>query len=126
MLAMVKMFIEKFGFDRDFDSIEKIDFALDLISEEYHEVMDAYKERDAEEFVDGLGDLSWLIDKLMLQLEIDPLKVREEIGRANLSKERGIKPGREQSGGFDVIKPRGWKGPNHSDNHGKLDEIFKN
>jgi hypothetical protein len=41
-----------------------------------------------------------------------------------MSKVRGIKPGREQSGGFDVIKPEGWKGPNHEDNHGKLREIF--
>jgi hypothetical protein len=41
-----------------------------------------------------------------------------------MSKERGIKKGREQSGGFDVIKPEGWVAPNHGDNYGNLPTLF--
>lgn len=125
MIQIVQSFIEKFGFNKGFDSIEKIDFAFDLILEEVQELYAAICEKDAEEIVDALGDITWLCDKLMLQLEVDPKEVRAEIGRANMTKERGIKPGREQSGGYDVIKPEGWKEPVHFSNHGKLDAILK-
>jgi len=125
MIQVVKDFINKFGFDKDFNKPERIDFAFDLILEEVQELYAAMCEKNAEEIVDALGDISWLCDKLMIQLEVDPEKVRAEIGRANMTKERGIKPGREQSGGYDVIKPEGWKAPDHSDNHGKIDAIYK-
>lgn len=121
----VQQFIEKFGFDQGFDSLEKLDFAISLITEEYNELLKAREEKDPEELIDALGDMSWLIDKLMLQLNVDPERVRSEIARANLSKERGVKPTRPNSGGFDVIKPEGWVGPDHSQNHGKLDGILR-
>lgn len=124
MLQIIRDFIEKFGFDKDFNKYERVDFAVDLIVEEVQELAAAVMNRDPEETVDALGDISWLCDKMMLQLEIDPVLVRKEIGRANMTKERGTKKGREQSGGYDVIKPIGWKGPNHSNNHGKLTEIY--
>lgn len=125
MTEVVQEFIEKFGFNRGFDNKKKLDFAFDLILEEVQELYAAIVEENPEELVDALGDISWLCDKFMLQLEVDPVKVREEIGRANLAKERGVKKGREQSGGFDVIKPEGWIPPNHKGNHGKLNAIFK-
>jgi predicted HAD superfamily Cof-like phosphohydrolase len=125
MFDYIRAFIKKFGFDKDFDSLEKVEFAFDLISEEFEELENALEELNAEEFIDALGDLSWLCNKLMYQLDVDPDRVYSEIGLANLTKERGIKEGREQSGGFDVIKPIGWKSPDHSNNHGKLDDIFK-
>ena len=119
-------FIDKFNFKEDFNTREKLHFAINgLILEEVQELIKAHYDEDAEEIVDALGDIAWLCIKLMYQLEVDPEKVFNEIGKANLSKERGVKPGREQSGGFDVIKPKGWKAPNHSNNHGRLDEIFK-
>lgn len=126
LYSWVKKFIKKFRFDHDFDE-KKLDFAINvLIREEMNELFDALERRDSEEIVDALGDIVWLCIKLMFQLRISPRKVFDEIGRANLSKERGVKPGRESSGGFDVIKPEGWKGPDHSDNHGILDEILEN
>lgn len=124
VILIVKNFIEKFGFDQGFDSLERINFAFDLILEEVQELAAAIYERDPEETVDALGDISWLCDKLMIQLGVDPIIVRNEIGRANMTKERGVKPGREQSHGYDVIKPTGWQPPNHSNNWGKLEEIY--
>lgn len=121
----LEKFIDKFQFKKDFNTLEKLDFAIrGLILEEVNELLDAYDSKDPEEIVDALGDISWLCIKLMYQLDVDPHKVFDEIGQANLSKERGIKPGREQSGGFDVVKPVGWKGPDHNDNHGKLSKIL--
>ena len=121
-----RKFVYKFDFHKDFNTLEKLDFAIHgLIMEEVGEMLKAHEEKDAEELIDALGDIAWLCVKLMYQLDVDPYKVFQEIGKANLSKERGIKPGREQSGGFDVIKPKGWKGPDHSKNHGRLDGIYK-
>lgn len=126
LYSWVKKFIKKFRFDRDFDSYEKLEFAIDvLIREEFEELIDALRKRNAEGIVDALGDIVWLCIKLMFQLKISPRKVFNEIGRANLSKERGVKPGRESSGGYDVIKPEGWVEPYHYDNHGKLDELLR-
>lgn len=124
MLQVVKDFIEKFNFNVGFNSRERYDFAIQLIEEEVGELREAFNNSDPEEIVDALGDISWLCDKLMIQSGVDPEKVRAEIGRANLSKERGVKPGREQSGGFDVMKPEGWKAPDHTGNHGNIKEII--
>lgn len=121
----VQMFIKKFGFAEEKMTLDKINFAINgLITEEYNELIEAWNNHDSEEMIDALGDITWLCIKLMYQLNVDPHEVFKQIGKANLSKVRGIKPGREQSGGFDVIKPSNWTGPDHSKNHGDLDEIF--
>jgi predicted HAD superfamily Cof-like phosphohydrolase len=124
----LEAFIEKFNFKLKADDpniYEKLNFAVNgLIGEEYMELKKALEEGDPEEIVDALGDISWLCIKLMMQLGVNPQFVFDEIGNANLTKERGIKPGREQSGGFDVIKPKGWEPPNHEGNHGILDDVF--
>lgn len=122
----VEKFIEKFNFKKDFNSMERVDFAINtLIAEEMHELEIAFQNSDAEETIDALGDLAWLCIKLMYQLDVDPHKVFDEIGRANITKVRGIKKGRENSGGYDVMKPLEWEAPSHKDNHGRLDEIFE-
>ena len=59
----------------------------------------------------------------MIIVDVDPNFVRSAIGRANLSKEIGVKPGRENAS-HDVIKPTGWVGPDHRGNHGKLEDIL--
>ena len=51
-------------------------------------------------------------------------KAFSEVARANNEKKRGIKKGREQSGGFDVIKPDNWKAPSHIGNHGFLTDLI--
>lgn len=125
MIQVVRDFVKKFGFDKDFNSLERVDFAVSLITEEYNELLAAREAKDPEEFIDALGDMSWLIDKLMIQLNVDPGRVRNEIGSANLAKVRGTKSTRPNSGGYDVIKPKSWKPPSHKGNHGTLDELFR-
>jgi len=137
MIRIIKDFIKKFGFDKGFNTREKLSFAIDLIEEEVRELRIAFDNNDPEEIVDALGDILWLVLKLMIQLGISPFIVIKEIGRSNMEKIRGVKPGREQSAGFDVIKPvqehvdkglaeKVWTAPNHSGNWGKLAAIIVN
>ena len=60
-----------------------------------------------------------------LEFRIDFLREElDETVRANLSKEVGVKPERPNPMGLpDLIKPKDWEGPDHSDNHGKLNNI---
>ena len=95
-----------------------------MLNESFNEFQTAIADRNPEEWVDGHVDIIVIALGNLKLAGVDPQKAWDEVVRANMSKERGVKPGREQSGGFDVIKPEGWVAPNHSDNHGVLDELF--
>lgn len=117
-------FQKKFKFDEDALTVDKLEFRNDLLTEEFQEIQLALFDNNAEEWVDGHIDLIVIALGNLHLAGINIEKAWAEVVRANMSKERGIKPGREQSGGFDVIKPKGWVGPDHSDNHGVLHDIF--
>lgn len=125
MIEDNKNFQSKYGFDSEPITDEKLSFRMSLLHEEFKETWDAYEKGDAEEWVDGHIDLLVIALGNLHLAGVDIDKAWNEVFRANMSKVRGIKPGREESGGFDVMKPLGWEGPDHSDNHGKLDDIFK-
>lgn len=117
----------KFGMDKEPLDLEKLKFRVEvLLQEEMGEALDALDEKNAEELVDAHIDLMVIALGNLHLMGVDINKAWKEVYRANMSKKRGIKPGRESSGGFDLIKPEGWKAPDHSDNHGVLDEIFSN
>lgn len=117
-------FQRKFEFDKAEFNEDKLLFRNDLLAEEFQEIQKALDEKNAEEWVDGHIDLIVIALGNLSLAGVNIEKAWNEVVRANMSKVRGIKPGREQSGGFDVIKPEGWKGPSHADNHGKLDALF--
>lgn len=119
-----EMFQNKYGFDLEEFNKEKLDFRMDLLTEEFQETHAAYMNKDAEEWVDGHIDMIVIILGNLYLADIDIGKAWKEVFRANMSKVRGIKPGREQSNGFDVKKPEGWVAPVHKQNHGRLDGIF--
>ena len=120
-----KNFQSKYGFDSEPMTFDKLKFRMSLLQEEFNETLTAFIEGDAEEWVDGHIDLLVIALGNLHLAGVDIDKAWNEVFRANMSKVRGVKPGREESGGFDVMKPLGWQGPDHSDNHGKLDDIFK-
>lgn len=128
MTNYVEQFVTKFGMKLDENDPQAkqkfIDNAKIFIQEEFNELIEAIEHEDIEEIVDALGDIHWLAEKGMIMAGIDYHQVRKEIARANLSKELGVKPGRENAI-KDVIKPEGWIGPNHSNNWGILPNIFK-
>lgn len=107
------------------DNLRKyLEFRIDFLREELDETEAALVSMDSEEIVDGLIDLCVVAIGTLDAFGVDPYKAWDEILRANLSKEVGVKPERPNPMGLpDLIKPEDWEGPNHSDNHGKLNNI---
>ena len=101
-----------------------LEFRIDFLREELDETEAALVSMDSEEIVDGLIDLCVVAIGTLDAFGVDPYKAWDEILRANLSKEVGVKPQRPNPMGLpDLIKPEDWEGPDHSNNHGKLNNI---
>ena len=102
-------------------------FRMDFIEEEFKETLTAVhnlKGLDAEEVVDGLIDLIVVAAGTLDAFGVDGKKAWNEVYKANMNKEVGVKPERPNPLGLpDLIKPEGWTAPDHSDNHGKLTEL---
>lgn len=101
-----------------------LEFRIDFLKEELDETEAALITTNSEEIVDGLIDLCVVAIGTLDAFGVDPYKAWNEILRANLSKEVGVKPERPNPMGLpDLTKPEDWEGPDHSDNHGKLNNI---
>lgn len=111
----------------DRESIQQfLRFRMSFLEEELEETKQAAVDGDAEEIVDGLIDLCVVAIGTLDAYGIDATKAWNEVLRANLSKEPGVKPTRPNPLGLpDLIKPEGWKGPSHEDNHGNLAYTFQ-
>ncbi len=100
-------------------------FRILMCQEEMHETMQAINNGDAEEVVDGLIDLCVFAIGTLDVFGVDPNKAWDEIYRANMGKQAGVKPGRPNRFGLpDLLKPAGWTPPKHKDNHGDLDNAL--
>jgi len=96
-------------------------FRMLMINEEMHETLQALNTGNSEEIVDGLIDLCVFAIGTLDVFGVDANKAWDEIYRANMDKKAGVKPGRPNPFGLpDLLKPGGWQGPNHEDNHGDL------
>ena len=94
-------------------------FCMLMINEELHETLQAVNTGNSEEIVDGLIDLCVFAIGTLDVFGVDANKAWDEIYRANMDKKAGVKPGRPNPFGLpDLLKPGGWQGPNHEDNHG--------
>jgi NTP pyrophosphatase (non-canonical NTP hydrolase) len=60
--------------------------ALDLIDEEFMELVQAVDHKDIKEAKDALGDLLWVTVRAMMELGIDPVSTIEAIYVSNMSK----------------------------------------
>jgi predicted HAD superfamily Cof-like phosphohydrolase len=115
----------KYGFNQEPMTQEKLSFRMDLLTEEFQETMAAYMQHNAEEWVDGHIDLIVIALGNLYLAGIDVNRAWAEVFHSNMSKTRGVKPGRENSGGFDVYKEPGkFVKADHSDNHGTLNDLF--
>ena len=100
---------------------EFLKFRIKFLQEELGETANAVDVKDPEEIVDGLIDLCVVAIGTMDAFGIDAQKAWDEIHNANMSKEPGVKESRPNPLGLpDLIKPEGWKGPSHRENHGDL------
>lgn len=104
-----------------------LDFRMDFIEEEFKETLKAIHGQDgydAEEIVDGLIDIIVVAAGTLDAFGVDGEKAWNEVYKANMSKEVGVKPERPNPLGLpDLIKPEGWQAPDHSDNHGDFANI---
>ena len=113
--------------DVDFRRFNKfMQFRLGMMQEELDETKNAFDKRDAEEMVDGMIDLCVFAIGTLEVFGVDANKAWDEVYKANMSKEVGIKEGRPNPLGLpDLVKPKGWKGPNHEGNHGNITDSFQ-
>lgn len=119
-------FQTKFGFNKEPFDKKKLAFRMELLVEEFNETMKAYKDKDPEEWVDGHIDIIVIALGNLYLAGVDVSKAWNTVFTSNMSKTRGTKPGRESSGGFDVIKEPGKFIPvSHKGNHGVLKDIMR-
>ena len=121
----IKRFLTKFKFNAGPMDKSKLKFRMELLEEEFYETMAGYKNKDSEEWVDGHIDLIVIAIGNLELAGVDVKKAWDTVQKSNMSKTRGVKLGREQSGGFDVIKEPGKFIPvSHKGNHGHLKELL--
>ena len=100
-------------------------FRLSMCKEELDETLDALDAKDPEEIVDGLIDLCVFAIGTLDVFGVDANKAWDQVLKANMSKEVGIKEGRPNPLGLpDLVKPEGWEGPTHKGNHGNITDSF--
>lgn len=117
------LFDKHYGFDvTNFDKDKLkilLDFRINFLKEELKELED--NKDNPEEVVDALIDLIVVAAGTMTLFKIDGHKAWNEVYRANLEKQVGIKPERYNPLGLpDLMKPSDWKAPSHEGNHGLL------
>lgn len=84
---------------------------VDLINEEFSELLHAYMARDIVEVADALADLKWVIEGLELTLQLPQQEIWDEVARSNHSKisDNGKIIKREDG---KVLKPETYSPPN--------------
>jgi len=96
-------------------------FRVSLLQEELREAIDAVDGNNNEEVVDAMVDIAVIALGTLTNFGVDAQKAWDEVHKANMTKEVGIKPERPNKLGLpDFVKPKGWKGPSHIGNHGLL------
>lgn len=125
----------KFGFhdwvrekieENDTNSLkEMLEFRYRFLQEELNEMRDGIDSNSPEDIVDSLIDLCVVAIGTLDLYDIKSHKAWDNVHTANMSKERGIKPNRPNPLGLpDLLKPNGWVGPEHKNNHGILKYVF--
>ena len=126
---------QKYGVDKwmekekksEWSRLEKfMQFRLAMMQEELDETKNAVAKKDPEEIVDGIIDLCVFAIGTLEVFGVDANKAWDQVYKANMSKEVGIKEGRPNPLGLpDLVKPEGWQGPTHEGNHGNISDSFQ-
>jgi len=126
---------KKYGVDKwmneekksDWSRLNKyMDFRIKMMQEELDETKQAFKDNNPEEIVDGIIDLCVFAIGTLEVFGVDANKAWDQVYKANMSKEVGIKEGRPNPLGLpDLVKPEGWEGPTHKGNHGNITDSFQ-
>ena len=104
-----------------------LQFRINFLQEELDEMKKAATPNqpiDGEEVVDALIDLCVVAIGTLDLFDINAYEAWDEVLKANMNKKVGIKETRPNPLGLpDLIKPEGWKAPDHTGNHGKFSGI---
>jgi len=102
-----------------------LEFRINFLREELTETATAVEGLDPEEIVDGLIDLCVVAIGTLDAFGINAHKAWDQVHKANMSKEPGVKESRPNPLGLpDLIKPEGWVAPSHKGNHGDFSNII--
>lgn len=117
----------KYGFHPHVDGMsgdelkQFLEFRIKFLEEEMRELKTA---TCADDVVDALIDLCVVAIGTLDLFDVEAHEAWDRVHEANMAKEKGIKASRPNPFGFpDLIKPSGWRGPEHNDNLGYLSKI---
>ena len=100
-----------------------LNFRIDFLKEELNEMETA---GSADDVVDALIDLCVVAIGTLDLFDVDCDDAWWRVHQANMSKEVGIKASRPNPLGLpDLVKPEGFISPDHRDNIGLLEKVFK-
>lgn len=114
----------KYGFHDKKLTKQELRQRIDFLQEELDELKEAFDNKDSESIVDALIDIKVVASGTLDLAKVDGEMAWQEVMSANMKKEVGFNPKRPNSDGHDLIKPEGWKAPNHSNNLGILPEVL--
>ena len=101
--------------------LEYLKFRAEFLKEELTELDNAIYHADSEEVVDALIDLCVVAIGTLDSFQVDGHKAWNEVLKANMNKQVGVKEGRPNPLGLpDLTKPEDWEAPDHSGNYGIL------
>ena len=104
--------------------VEYLRFRVSMIKEEYDETVVALNDGDAEEFVDGIIDMIVFAAGTLDVIGVDAERAWTAVHEANMGKRKGVNKSRPNKFGFpDMVKPKNWEAPSHTDNHGLLTDL---
>ena len=118
----------KFGVNEAVRKMDKdklkafLEFRIRFLQEELDEMKNT---DDPAEVTDALIDLCVVAIGTMDALDINAHQAWDEVHRANMAKQVGVKATRPNPLGLpDLIKPEGWVAPSHDDNIGLLSKLL--
>jgi predicted HAD superfamily Cof-like phosphohydrolase len=111
--------------EMDKETLQKfLQFRISFLQEELDELK--ANTDNPEEIVDACIDLCVVAIGTLDAFGIDSHQAWNEVFQANMKKEVGVKATRPNPLGLpDLIKPDGWEGPDHRNNHGLLTKLIE-
>ena len=110
-------------------------FRIDFLEEELEEMRKALVDyqagkipanKAADDTVDALIDLCVVAIGTLDGFDVNSYEAWDRVHNANMAKEVGIKASRPNPLGLpDLIKPEGWTAPEHGDNVGMLNKVYR-